>query len=137
MSIMLTVSEVARKLGLNPQTLYFYERIGVVDHPQRNQSGYRVYQEKDLALLSFIRHAKDLGFSLEEIADILHLQSQQSLTCDEIYHKLASKILQLESGIKEMEKMRDDLSKILSLCRQRISNGGKHGNCCLLNEQLT
>jgi DNA-binding transcriptional MerR regulator len=58
---MLKIGQVAQKLGLNPQTLYFYERIGLIKNPQRTEAGYRIYEDEDLEQLLFITRAKALG----------------------------------------------------------------------------
>lgn len=68
---MLQVGEVSRRLGLNPQTLYFYERIGLMPSPKRTTAGYRLYDRLDLERLSFITQAKALGLSLDEIKELL------------------------------------------------------------------
>lgn len=68
---MLQVGEVSRRLGLNPQTLYFYERIGLMPSPQRTAAGYRLYDQPALDRLTFITQAKALGLSLDDIKDLL------------------------------------------------------------------
>ncbi|MEN9205558.1 MAG: MerR family transcriptional regulator, partial [Thermostichales cyanobacterium DRC_bins_46] len=70
----LRIKEVAQHLGLNPQTIYFYERLGLLPNLQRSRSGYRLFSDQDVERLRFIKHAKHLGLTLEEIKDILTLK---------------------------------------------------------------
>jgi MerR family Zn(II)-responsive transcriptional regulator of zntA len=63
---MFQVGEVSRRLGLNPQTLYFYERIGLIPSPQRTEAGYRLFSQQDMERLAFISRAKSLGLTLDE-----------------------------------------------------------------------
>ncbi len=66
------------------ETVRFYERQGLLDEPARKASGYRQYSKDVIDRLKFIKRAKDLGFSLNEIAEVLALRSDSSMTCDEV-----------------------------------------------------
>jgi DNA-binding transcriptional MerR regulator len=68
------IGEMAKKAGVSVQTVRFYEHRGLLSDPGRKASGYRIYSDRDLRRLLFIRQAKDLGFSLQEIRRILHLR---------------------------------------------------------------
>lgn len=86
---MLKISEVAQRLGVNPQTIYFYERIGLIPSPKRTRSGYRLFGEEDIKRLSFITHVKSLGIPLEDIKEILELKERGKLSCEEVYCRLS------------------------------------------------
>ena len=71
----LSIGKIAKKANVSVETIRFYERKGLVEEPQRKQSGYRQYLEDDVKKLIFIQHAKSLGFSLNEIKDLMTLQA--------------------------------------------------------------
>jgi len=77
-----TVGKLAKEASVNIETLRFYERRGLMPEPVRRESGYRQYSQKDVARLQFIKRAKELGFSLKEIAELLSLRVDQETTRD-------------------------------------------------------
>ncbi len=119
---MLRVGEVSQKLGLNPQTLYFYERIGLIPPPQRTPSGYRLFSERDIERLAFITQTKALGLSLDEIKEILMFKDGQMLTCHDFYERLAEKVQQIEENIRQLVSLRDQLLPLMKLCRINLNS---------------
>ncbi|MFP4007719.1 MAG: heavy metal-responsive transcriptional regulator [Spirulinaceae cyanobacterium] len=119
---MLQVGEVARQLGINTQTLYFYERIGLMRSPPRSESGYRLYSDADLERLSFILQAKDLGLTLEEIGEILTLKEGRSLTCREVHDRLVQKVQQIENQIQKLQALRHELLPLVDRCRTSLED---------------
>ncbi|PZD73632.1 Mercuric resistance operon regulatory protein [Acaryochloris thomasi RCC1774] len=115
------VSEVARQFDLNAQTLYFYERIGLIPSPSRNASGYRIFAEQDIERLSLIERAKALGLTLDEIKEILQLQEGQGLTCGEVHQRLLKKLQQIETTIAQLQKLREELLPLVQRCETAIS----------------
>ena len=79
----LSIGKVARRAGIGVETIRFYEREGLLAPPARKASGYRIYSEQVLSRIQFIRHAKDLGFSLREIKELLQLKENTS-PCDDV-----------------------------------------------------
>lgn len=113
--MMLQVRQVSKKIGVNPQTLYFYERIGLVPSPNRNESGYRIYGEPDLVRLAFITRAKSLGLTLDEIAEILALKERsRERCCMVVRDRLQAKIEQLEATIQQLQALRGELLPLVS-----------------------
>lgn len=131
---MLQVGEVARRLGLNPQTIYFYERIGLIPAPQRTEAGYRLFGEADVERLNFIVRAKSLGMRLEEIKEILALKDGRSLTCQALYERLYRKVRDIEENIQQLQALRDDLLPLLERCQANLEDN-PHRECVVL-EQL-
>ena len=126
---MLQVGEVSRQLGLNPQTLYFYERIGLIPPPQRTESGYRLFSQQDMDRLAFITRAKALGLSLDEIKDILALKDGRSLTCQAVHDRLAVKLTQIEQQIQQLQALQGELRPLLERCQAANPN-----NACTVLE---
>lgn len=114
---MLRVSEVAKTFGVNPQTLYFYERTGVIPPPQRSEAGYRLFSEADVDRLRFIHRAKALGLTLDEIKEILALKEGQLLTCQVVQDRLAAKLNQIEYQIQQLQTLRAELQPLLEQCQ--------------------
>lgn len=113
---MFQVGEVSKALGLNSQTLYFYERIGLIPSPQRTKSGYRLFDQHDIDRLAFILRVKSLGLSLDEIKDILALKDGRSLTCQAVYERLNKKVQDIERTIQTLQSLHDELMPLVEQC---------------------
>ncbi|MTJ13529.1 heavy metal-responsive transcriptional regulator [Anabaena sp. UHCC 0187] len=131
---MLQVGEICRKLGLNPQTLYFYERIELIPPPKRTESGYRLFSEKDVERLAFISRAKALGLSLDEIKDILKLKEGQSLTCQAMHERLLKKLREIEDNIRQLQGLRDELLPLVERCFQKLEHSDSSHECIVLEK---
>jgi DNA-binding transcriptional MerR regulator len=129
---MFQVGEVARQLGLNPQTLYFYERIGLIPSPQRTEAGYRLFSQQDVERLAFISRAKFLGLSLEEIKEILVLKDGRSLTCHVVYDRLQKKVEEIEATIRQLQLLRDELAPLVERCYENLQISDRE--CIVLDE---
>jgi MerR family Zn(II)-responsive transcriptional regulator of zntA len=127
--LMLKVSEVAQTLGINPQTLYFYERRGIIPPPQRNAAGYRLFSEQDVERLRFITRVKDLGLSLAEIQEILTLKEGQALTCQAVQARLSAKLAQIEEQIQQLQALQQELQPLLATCQA----ANPHQPCVVLD----
>lgn len=130
---MLQVSEVSRKLGVNPQTLYFYERIGLIPAPNRTEAGYRLYADQDIERLTFIARAKSLGLTLEEIGEILTLKERAGMDCCfAVRDRLKAKVDQIQQTIQELQALHDDLLPMIDQCdRGIITSKEECSNCWL------
>jgi MerR family Zn(II)-responsive transcriptional regulator of zntA len=134
---MLQVGEVSRRLGLNPQTLYFYERIGLIPAAKRTQAGYRLFDEQDIERLSFITRVKALGFSLEEIKELLKLQDQCFFSCGEVYNILFYKIQQIEQNIRQLQDLREELLPLLERCQENSTHAEPDRQCVVFRESIS
>ena len=112
--------ELAKKGGVNFQTLRYYERRGLLLPTQRKSSGYRLYDEESLQRLHFIKEAQDLGFSLEEIGDLLKLRSSTSpAKCGKVMTKAEGKLNQIEDKVAQLTKMAEVLRGLIADCRKK------------------
>jgi len=123
------IGDVARRLSLNPQTLYFYERIGLIPAPARNESGYRIFSDQDIARLSLIERAKTLGLTLDEIKEILLLQAGETLTCSEIHQRLLKKLEQIEVKISQLQGLKAELLPLVHRCEDSLNQQQIHTDC--------
>jgi len=112
----LTIGQVAKRSGIGIETIRFYERQGLLQEPQRKDSGYRQFAEEVLARLRFIRRAKELGFSLREIGELLAIQDDPNATRGEIKKHASSKLADIEMKILDLQRMRRALKKLVAAC---------------------
>lgn len=132
---MFQLGEVSRNLGLNPQTLYFYERIGLIPPPQRNEAGYRLFSESDVERLAFISRAKSLGLSLDEIKDILALKNGQSLTCRAVHERLSKKVQEIQDKIRQLQLLQDELVPLLEQCHTNFAHPDPTHQCIVFEQE--
>ncbi len=112
----LTIGKLARKAGINLETVRYYERRGLLPKPPRTASGYRLFPPDALQRLRFIRRSQDLGFSLAEIRELLALRVSPRKTSAEILKRAEAKIVDIERKIKSLESMRKSLRKLTISC---------------------
>lgn len=112
----LRTGELARKAGVNVETLRFYERKELLPKPPRRASGYREYPPEAAALVRFIRRAQQLGFSLREIKELLALREVPRATCGDVVVLAQRKIADIDAKINDLSAMRCALAKLLKEC---------------------
>ncbi|MDA0350222.1 MAG: MerR family DNA-binding protein [Verrucomicrobia bacterium] len=113
----LTMGQVANRSGIGIETVRFYERQGLIKDPPRSGSGYRMYPEETVTRIQFTRRAKDLGFSLKEIKDLLSLSVSPGATCQDIKHRAEAKLTDIEDKIRTLRRMKKALAKVTAACR--------------------
>ena len=124
----LSIGEVARRAGVGVETVRFYEREGLLEEPPRRASGYRQYSEEVVKRIGFIERAKELGFSLKEITELLLLRVDAQTSCDEVKQRTEAKIAEVERKLVELQRMRQALLQVHSLC----TGPGPTGRCPML-----
>ncbi len=113
----LTIGQVARRAAIGIETVRFYERQGLIEEPARKESGYRQYPEDVIARLRFIKRAKELGFSLKEIKELLGLRVDPDTTCREIKRQAEAKIADIEGRIQALQRIKNALLQLTAVCR--------------------
>lgn len=109
-------SQVAAEAGVNVQTLRYYERRGLLPEPERSESGYRSYPTQAVRTVRFVKSAQSLGFSLEEIDQLLDLAEGGPDNCDAARTLAEEKVVQLERKIASLTAMRDSLRQLAATC---------------------
>jgi len=104
-------------LEISADTLRYYEKIGLLPAVQRTAGGARVYGERDLSRLRFIRRAQAMNFSLAEIADLLRMREDPQHARDDIRGLARLKLEQIERQIGELDSLRRELHQLVNLCR--------------------
>ncbi len=115
----LTIGKVAKRAGVGIETVRFYEREGLLDEPPRSASGYRQFDEDVVRRLLFISRAKELGFTLKEIKELLSLRVDSEICCDDVKAKADAKIAGIESKIATLRKMKKALVQLSTACGER------------------
>ena len=129
------IGELANATGFTTKTIRYYELVGLLDEPGRTDSGYRVYGVDYVEQLEFIKRAKRLGFSLEEIGDIQKLHRQQQAPCIHVLALLDQKIEQIDTIVGELKEFRRDLSTLRTESRARLTELPDESRICGIIEK--
>ncbi len=116
------IGALARESGLTPDTIRYYEEIGVMPDPERSRSGYRVYAAADAERLEFIGQAQALGLSLEEIREVLAMTDRGTEPCDHVRDRLRQRLSEVERRIGELEALRGRLQGALQEAEQSVGS---------------
>jgi MerR family mercuric resistance operon transcriptional regulator len=110
------IGKVAKQVGITVEAIRFYEKQGLVKPPGRNESGYRDYPEDVVGHVSFIKRAKELGFSLKEIKELMALQSIPGTSCSEVKGQAEAKIMDIEQKVEDLQRIKRALADLVSAC---------------------
>ena len=126
------IGQLANQAGVAIDTVRYYERQGLLPAPQRRASGYRDYGARDIARLRFIRRAKELGFSLQEIHDLLRLSENREADRAEVRMLAQHRLADIERKLRELEAMRATLANLVGHC----SGHGSLDDCPIIETLL-
>ncbi len=129
------IGELARLAGVNPRTLRYYERIGLLTPTSRTQAGYRVYSPGDADRLAFIRRAQSVGLSLAEIADIIALRDTGMAPCRHVRALAESKVSDIDARIIELGRLRGDLARLAEAANGAETNCAQGSSVCIAFEE--
>jgi len=124
----LSIGDLATVTGVEVTTVRFYERRGLMPAPPRRPSGYRMYDALAAQRLLFIQQAKQLGFSLSEIAELLKLQVEKGRTCQDVKGQALNKITDIDQKIEQLRHFKHALGVLVRQC----DKGGAKGECPIL-----
>ncbi|MDQ3711260.1 MAG: MerR family DNA-binding protein [Acidobacteriota bacterium] len=124
----LTVGELAKRSEVNSQTIRYYERQGLLPKPPRSESGYRAFPLESVERIRFIKQAQELGFSLNEVKELLALQDNPLSTGADVRKLAQAKVADIEAKIKTLSSMKKALTRLTATC----NGNGSAGECqCL------
>jgi len=125
----LTIGFLAKAADVNIETVRYYQRIGLISEPDKPSQGYRIYPKETLKRIKFIKRAQQLGFSLQEINDLLQLGEGN---CNDVRLRAEQKRTQIDKQISDLQNLRDTLSQLINTC-----NSDSNSSHCAIVETLT
>lgn len=120
----LTIGRVAAATGCKVQTIRYYEQIGLLPQPARSEGNQRIYSQIDINRLSFVRHARELGFPLGSIRDLLSLSDRPDQSCDAADAIVRAQLGEVERRITRLQALKGELERMVQQCQ-----GGRIADC--------
>ena len=115
---MITRGKLAKATGTTIETIRFYEKIGLLAPPERTAGNYRAYGQDDVDRLSFVRRARDLGFSLDQVRTLLDLADDRSRSCCAVDEIARTQLKAVEEKIADLLALKRELSNLIEQCDQ-------------------
>lgn len=112
------IGEIASATASNVETVRYYEKIGLLPLPARDAANYRSYGREHLARLSFIRRARDLGFTLDQVRELLGLADRRDQSCAAVDAIATAHLAEIDRKIADLQSLRSELGRLLGDCRQ-------------------
>lgn len=112
------ISELANRAGVNKETIRFYEKKGLLAVPKRTTGGYRQYSQEDLERLVFIKNAKELGFALSEIKELLAIADGDIYKCRDVRQIAENKLEHINNQLKHLKKLKTTLTGLVTECHR-------------------
>jgi Cu(I)-responsive transcriptional regulator len=126
---MMNIGEASRASGVSAKMIRYYEETGLIPPAGRTGSGYRTYGPKEVQVLRFVRRARDLGFPMEKVADLLALWRDRDRASADVKRMAETQVDALEARIREMEEMKATLQHLVHACA-----GDSRPDCPILDE---
>lgn len=123
----ISIGELARRAGCKPETVRYYERIGLLRDASRTDGGQRRYGDDTVRRLSFIRHARDFGFSVGSVRELLAMSDQPDMSCQEVDAIATHHLKEVEARLQRLSALREELQRMVSQCA-----GGKVESCRII-----
>ncbi len=124
---MITIGALSQRTGVNIETIRYYERINLTPPPPRTDSGRRLYGAEDVRRLTFIRHARELGFDIASIKRMLGLQDVPEASCEQVSRIAADQLAAVESRIRRLLGLKSELTRMIEEC-----DNGKVATCRII-----
>ncbi len=121
------IGELAKLTGCQVVTIRYYEKEGLLRQPERTESNYRLYTDKDIEHLRFIRHCREHGMTLAEIRELLAFKDHPTVNCDWIHSLIERHIANVDQQIASLTHLKKHLQSLLHKC-----SGGKRSECSIL-----
>ncbi len=130
------IGRVAKEIGLTVDAIRFYEKEGLLKSPARSEGRFRLFGPDDVRNLKFIRKAQELGFSLQEIRELLVLQQEEVRSCVHVRDLLEQKLTVVRQKIEDLRMVESNLKGALRRCNRRMKHVGEvpEDSCPVLNE---
>jgi DNA-binding transcriptional MerR regulator len=126
---MYSIGDLSRRTGVKVPTIRYYEQMGLLQAPERTQGNQRRYGKSGLARLGFIRHARDLGFSIEAISALIGLQDHPDHSCEPATSLARTQLEDVRSRIRRLQSLEVELTRIAEGCQ----GDGRSSDCYVLD----
>ncbi|HEX4856695.1 MAG TPA: Cu(I)-responsive transcriptional regulator [Limnobacter sp.] len=123
-----TIGEASIESGISAKMIRHYEQVGLLKEAARTEAGYRLYNQRDLHVLRFIRHSRDLGFSIRQIEELLGLWQNTERPSREVKKLAQTHLDALDAKIRELNQMKAELQRLVSCCK-----GDNRPDCPILD----
>ncbi len=123
-----TIGELSRRADCNIETVRYYERIDIMPQPARNSGGHRLYDEEALKRLVFVRRCRALGFTLDQVRDLLHFVDRGDYTCADVKDMTVAHRAEMRRKITDLERMDQVLADMAKSCE-----GGRVPECPIID----
>jgi len=125
----MTISRAAKRAGIGVETIRFYERRGLINQPLKpSAGGFREYPPETVSRLRFIREAQELGFSLDEITELLSLRADPKANCTQVQRRAEAKLAEVQHKIKKLQDIGTALGRLIAACPGK----GALGTCSII-----
>ena len=114
---MMSIGAASKVSGVHVETIRYYEKSGILPRPERTDNGRRIYAANDVRRLLFIRHARDLGFELNAVRDLLQLQEKPYQSCNSAWRLASAHLEAVEARLRLLESLRAELTRMVASCR--------------------
>lgn len=128
MNALMNIGEAAKAAGVSTKMIRNYEQIGLLPTAERSDSGYRLYGLRDVSVLRFIRQSRRLGFSMEQIAELIGMWGDDARSSREVKAVAQRHLDELEEKMREITEMKNALQHLVTAC-----NGDDHAACAILD----
>ena len=115
---LLPIGKLSARTGVNIETIRYYEREGLLSQPERSGGGFRLYSPATVDRLTFIRRARDLGFSLEEVRRLFDLADRKSRSCHNVHELASAHLTNVRAKLADLRRMARVLADLVEACHQ-------------------
>jgi len=122
------IGKTAKLAGVNKTTIRYYERRNLISKPDRMDSGYRLFSQRHIDQIRFIKRAQELGFTLSEIKNLLNVKMDEETNCSEVKREAEQKYQDVVSKIEDLQRIKKTLINLIDSC----SGSGPIGDCLIL-----
>ena len=131
------IGQVAQETGVSIDTIRFYEKQGLLRRSPRSEGGFRLFSRGDIETLKFVRKAQELGFSLNEIRELLMLQAEHVPPCSHVKELLEQKLTAVGQKITELQSLERSLKYALRKCKRELKTATDgHTDCCPVLDEI-
>lgn len=120
----MSIGQLSKLAGVKVTTIRYYESIGLIAEPQRSESGRRLYDDDAVQVLSFVRHGRDLGFSMQAIGKLLALQQDPDQSCESVNTIAQEQLAEIQKRLQKLRALESELTRMIEAC-----NGGRVSQC--------